>query len=61
MPCFVTLVVGCPSLVIGFSSLQGASSCTANSCTATQVSNSNFDAAGSITGVTGDVSNELDI
>ncbi len=42
---------------IGFSSPQGASSCLANSCTATQVSNSNFAATGSITGVTGDVSN----
>jgi hypothetical protein len=30
--------------------------CEANSCTATQVSNSNFTATGSITGVTGQVS-----
>jgi hypothetical protein len=31
--------------------------CEANSCTANQVSNSDFATAGSITGVTGDVSN----
>ena len=42
--------------VTGFSSPQGATSCMANACTATQVSNSNFDATGSIAGVTGVVS-----
>jgi hypothetical protein len=46
-------------VVIGFSSPQGASSCMANSCTPTQVSHSDFAAAGSITGITGDVSNCL--
>jgi hypothetical protein len=51
----LTRIVLC--FVIGFSSPQGASSCTANSCTPTQVSNSDFATAGSITGVTGDVSN----
>ncbi len=45
--------------VIGFSSLEGASSCMPNSCTPTQVSNSNFTATGSITGVTGQVSNSV--
>ncbi len=45
--------------VVGFSSPQGASSCMANACTPTQVSHSNFNATGSITGVTGQVSNLL--
>ncbi len=43
--------------VVGFSSPQGASSCVVSSCTPTQVSNSDSATAGSIIGITGDVSN----
>jgi hypothetical protein len=40
----------------GTSGTFNSLTCTANSCTPTEVSNSNFDATGSITGVTGQVS-----